>query len=181
MRVIAEVPEIPTAAEGWVVNVSATGGAVVSAPEGTVIDGAVHAWLVEDRPQWDLADPTEGTAPVPGYKQISFLYRVASIDRAGFARSWEDHGPLARRHHPMLWRYTQNVVVQPLLPGTPDIDGIAELTMRLRLDFTDRMYDSDEGRRIIGEDTKRFIDRGRGWRVMAREYRTHGDRFRGAS
>jgi hypothetical protein len=61
--------------------------------------------------------------------------------------------------------------VRPLLPGTPDIDGIAELTMRLRLDFTERMYDSPEGRRVIGEDTKRFIDRSKGWRVMAREFR----------
>jgi hypothetical protein len=177
VRVIAEVPDVPAAAEDWIVNVCPTGGAVVSAPEGAVIAGARRAWLVEDRPQWDFADPAEGTAPVPGYKQISFLYRVGSIDRDRFARCWEEHGPLARRHHPMLWRYTQNVVVRPLLPGTPDIDGIAELTMRLRLDFTERMYDSDEGRRIIGEDTRRYIDRGRGWRVTAREYRTLRDRF----
>jgi len=173
VRVIATFAAPVTTQPGWTVNVCARGeiAAVVSAPADASIEGAVHSWLVEERPQWDGWAPADGRAPVAGYKQISFLHRVAGIDRSAFARCWEEHVALARVHHPMLWRYTQNIVVRPLLPGTPDIDGIAELTMRLRLDFTERMYDSPEGRRVIGEDTKRFIDRTKGWRVMARELR----------
>ena len=180
MRVIATVAGPVRPEPGWIVNVCSDGGSVVSAPADAVVEGAEHAWLVDARPQWDGWVPTDGVAPVAGYKQISFLHRVEGIDRAAFAACWQDHAALARLHHPMLWRYTQNIVVRPLVAGSPDIDGIAELTMRLRLDFTERMYDSAEGRRVIGEDTRRFIDRGRGWRVMAREYRTLDDRFRGA-
>lgn len=152
----------------------------MSAPEGAVIDGAAQAWLVEERSLWDGWSPSDGIAPVAGHKQISFLYRTDGMDRGAFAEAWASHAALARVHHPMLWRYTQNVVVRPLIDGTPDVDGIAELTMRLRLDFTERMYDSAEGRRIIGEDTRRFIDRARGWRVIAREYRTLGGLFESA-
>jgi EthD domain-containing protein len=177
VRVLAWVPGPVAPRAGWVLNRSPS-GTVVSAPPDAVVEGAEQAWLVEDRPQWDGFDG--GADPVPGYKQISFLYRVDTISREDFASRWAAHSALARVHHPMLWRYAQNIVVRPLLPGTPDIDGIAELTMRLRLDFTERMYGSAEGRRIIGEDTRAFIDRSRGWRVMAREYRTAGDLFGGA-
>ncbi len=133
------------------------------------VPGARHAWLVEPRPQWDGF--TGRAAVVPGVKQVTFLYRAASIDRAAFARHWtENHAALARTHHPALWRYRQNVVVDTLLPGTPDIDGIAELGMRLRLDFRERMYDSDEGRRIVGEDVRRFLDLRRSWQLITREH-----------
>ena len=38
------------------------------------------------------------------------------------------------------------------------VDGIAELHFRTREDFDERFYDSDEGRRIIRDDVKKFID-----------------------
>jgi hypothetical protein len=133
--------------------------------------GAADAWLVDRRSQWDGLGDGDGTWPVPGFKQMSFLRRVAPLDHDGFVAAWERHSGLARRHHPALWRYTQNMVVGPLLPETPDIDGIAELTMRLRQDFVDRMYDSAEGQRIIAEDVRGFIDLPAGWRLRTREYR----------
>ncbi|HEY2428647.1 MAG TPA: EthD domain-containing protein, partial [Acidimicrobiales bacterium] len=141
-----------------------------------------EAWLVDTRPQWDglaagvesagrAAGGDEPTRPLPGIKQVSFLRRLPTLDHAGFVAAWERHAGLARRHHPVLWRYTQNMVVRPLTPTTPELDGIADLTMRLRQDFVDRMYDSPEGRRIIGEDVRGFIDVPAGWRLHAREYR----------
>jgi uncharacterized protein (TIGR02118 family) len=135
-----------------------------------LVPTAEQAWLVDEHPQWDGAAPT---APVvPGHKQISFLRRAPIMSHDQFADHWtERHTPLARKHHPALWRYRQNVVREALLPGTPEVDGIAELTMRLRLDFLDRMYDSEEGKRIVGEDIKRFLDLRSSWRLLGREYR----------
>jgi uncharacterized protein (TIGR02118 family) len=136
-------------------------------------EGLQHAWLTEARPQWDGLGPDDGQHPVPGLKQISFLRRAAGIDHDNFASHWSvDHGALARVHHPSFWRYTQNVVVAPLLPGTPELDGIAEITMRLRQDFVDRMYDSPDGARAVAADVATFIDLSAGWRLKTREYRT---------
>jgi len=130
-----------------------------------------RAWLVDEHRQWDGAAGEPFRLPVTGVKRMSFLRRVAGIDHDEFARHWtQHHTGLARRHHPGLWRYTQDVVVRPLLPGTGELDGIAELTMRLRLDFTQLMYDSPEGRRVIAEDVRRFIDLPAGWRLTTREY-----------
>jgi uncharacterized protein (TIGR02118 family) len=133
---------------------------------------AEQAWLVDERPQWDGAGPCDAGAVVPGVKQVTFVRRLPTIDRAEFARHWTDvHAPLARLHHPALWRYQQNVVVRPLLPEMDDdVDGIAELGMRLRLDFSERMYDSPEGRRTIGADVRKFIDLRTSWQVVTREY-----------
>jgi uncharacterized protein (TIGR02118 family) len=122
---------------------------------------ASQAWLVDQRPQWDsFGGPRVPGRPIPGVKQLTFLRRAAGIDRETFASHWSSvHAPLARIHHPALWRYQQNVVMKPLLPGMDDtVDGIAELTMRLRLDFLERMYDSPAGRDIVGADVRTFLD-----------------------
>ena len=37
-------------------------------------------------------------------------------------------------------------------------------------DLQERMYDSDDGRRIVGEDVRKFIDVETGWRVLTTEY-----------
>jgi hypothetical protein len=71
-------------------------------------------------------------------------------------------------------RYIQNVVVEPLTPGAPDIDGIAELSFRSEADRQERMYDSPEGQKIIGADVRQFIDVPRGWRILGREIRLRG-------
>jgi EthD domain len=129
-----------------------------------------EAWLVGTRLKWDGLGADEGTRPVPGVKQVSFLRRVAAISHEDFDEAWTAHVELARVHHPLLWRYTQNMVIRPVVPGSREIDGIAELTMRLRLDFSDRMYDSPEGQAVIATDVRRFIDLRAGWRILAREY-----------
>jgi uncharacterized protein (TIGR02118 family) len=140
-------------------------------PPARVAAGFDQAWLVESRVQWDGATPVAGRV-VPGFKQISFLRRAPEITREEFATHWTDvHAPLARLHHPALWRYTQNVVIRPLRDGmADDVDGIAELTMRLRLDFSERMYDSPEGRRIVGADVRKFLDLRASRMVWAREH-----------
>jgi hypothetical protein len=56
-----------------------------------------------------------------------------------------------------LHDYVQHVVTEALTPGADVIDGVAALGFRTRADFETRFYDSDEGRRVIGEDVRRFL------------------------
>jgi len=120
-------------------------------------------YIVEERAQWD-----DGPAPA-GVTRISFVRRRPDLTRERFADHWTNvHAALARRHHPALWRYVQNVVVAPLTSGAPEIDGIAELGFRSIEDMSARMYDSPEGAAVIRADVDRFIDAGAGWRVLTR-------------
>lgn len=114
-------------------------------------------------------DWPDGTAS-PGIAQCSFVRRLPGLTRAEFAAHWATvHAPLVPTHHPGVARYVQNVVVEPLTPGAPEIDGIAQLSFRTAHDFHERYYDSEAGRRIVGADVATFIDRPRGWRIHARE------------
>lgn len=130
----------------------------------------VTAYAVDERVRIDYdRDWPDGT-PSPGPRRLSFVLRAAGISRDDMARHWGDvHLPLARVHHPAIWRYVQNVVVERLTPDTPDVDGIAELHFHTVDDLRNRFYDSDEGQRIIGEDVARFLDRSKGWRMLAEE------------
>jgi uncharacterized protein (TIGR02118 family) len=142
---------------GWLDD----GDAVPDLPEGA------QAWEVDERVQWD-ADDVE-----PGVKRVSFIRRLPSLDRDAFATYWsERHAPLARRHHPGIRRYVQNVVIAPLTDGTPDIDGIAELSFASIDDMRARLYDSEEGKAAIAADIGRFIDLPAGSRVLVAERAT---------
>jgi uncharacterized protein (TIGR02118 family) len=119
-----------------------------------------EAYLVDEHVQWEL----EAEPPVT---RFSFLHRHPDLTRRQFAHHWSEvHTPLARRHHPCLVRYVQNIVVARLSPDAPDIDGVAELCVRHPDDFVERMYDSPEGREIVGTDVRSFIDLRAGWRVV---------------
>jgi uncharacterized protein (TIGR02118 family) len=94
----------------------------------------------------------------PAVKMVSFMRRAESLSHEQFVRHWtENHTPLATRHHIGLWNYTQNVVRRSLTPGGDAIDGVAELQFRTRADFENKFFDSDEGRKAILADVKRFM------------------------
>jgi uncharacterized protein (TIGR02118 family) len=134
------------------------GDALPSLPAGA------HAWEVDERPQWDDAPG------VAGIKRVIFIHRLPTIDRDAFAAHWsDDHAPLARKHHPTLRRYVQNVVVSRLTDDAPDIDGIAELSFASVDDMRHRMFDSEEGQAVIAADVATFIDLAAGWRVVVAE------------
>jgi uncharacterized protein (TIGR02118 family) len=150
-----------------------TGGpAVLFLPELPSLEGLdAIAYRVEEHLQWDYQRTWPLGQPSPGIKRIAFLQRVPSITREEFARHWtEEHTPLARRHHPTLWRYAQNVMPEPLTPDTPPCDGIVELSFKDPADMTERMYDSAEGREIIDRDVATFLDVKAGWRVISLEH-----------
>jgi uncharacterized protein (TIGR02118 family) len=101
--------------------------------------------------------------------QLSFVRRHADLDRAAFARHWSEvHAPLARVHHPKVVRYAQNVVIDVLTPGAPDVDGVAELTFPSLDDCRHHRYDSPAGQEIVQADVARFLSLGAGWRTIAR-------------
>jgi uncharacterized protein (TIGR02118 family) len=121
----------------------------------------VEVYAVDERVQWD-----RGGANLT---RVSFVRRGRGLSRGEFAEHWTQvHAPLARKHHPTLRRYVQNVVVESVTPGAPAVDGIAELGFRNLKDVHDRMYDSPAGAEIIRRDIQRFLDVPAGWRMLAR-------------
>lgn len=127
-------------------------------------------YVVDEDRRWDRGPAAAEEAPAPGITRLVFLRARPGLTRSQFAEHWRDvHSALAHRHHPALVRYTQNVVVSALTAGEAEVDGIAELSFRSVADMRERMYDSDEGRRIIGHDVRKFIDVAAGWRVLTME------------
>ena len=106
----------------------------------------------------------------PGFVWVTFMRRLESITHDEFASRWCDgHWPLVEKHHPAVWGYTQNVVTAYLTPDAPRWDGIAELHFKTPEDMRDRMYDSEEGKRIIWDDINRFLNPEAGNRFYAEE------------
>ncbi len=127
----------------------------------TPLPERVEAYRVDEQVQWDRGDAV--------VTRISFVRRPRELTHEDFAFHWTQvHAPLARRHHPGICRYVQNVVVHKLTPDAPDVDGIAELGFASLDDFRERMYDSPEGQQIIAADVREFIDVTAGWRMLAR-------------
>jgi uncharacterized protein (TIGR02118 family) len=125
-----------------------------------------EAYQVEERPQWDHGGDR--------VYRIAFVRRATGLTREAFADHWRNtHAPLARRHHPVLVHYVQNIVVARLTPDAPDVDGIAELGFRSVRDVHERMYDSPAGAEIIRRDVRRFLDVASGWRMLARREPPH--------
>jgi uncharacterized protein (TIGR02118 family) len=130
----------------------------------------VAAYRLEERMQWDYERTWSGHR-TPGMKQLSFLVRADGMSRDAFAGHWHDvHAPLARKHHPTIWRYVQDVVLERLTDDSPEIDGLAELSYRSYEDWRDRKYDSDEGQAVIVADIPRFIDTAASWHVLGHEH-----------
>jgi uncharacterized protein (TIGR02118 family) len=130
----------------------------------------VDAYAVDEHVRFDYERTWPDAATSPGPRRISFVRRAEGISRAEMARHWGDvHSKLVPLHHPGVWRYVQNVVVSAVTPNAPDVDGIAELHFRSVDDLHTRFYDSDEGKRIVAEDVRRFLDPGKGWRMLAEE------------
>lgn len=131
-------------------------------------DVPVVAYRVEERVQM----PGPDRLPAAAVVQCSFVRRLPPLTRAEFAAHWNDvHAPLVPVHHPGVVRYVQHVVMEPLTPDAPEVDGIAQLSFATTDDFRDRYYDSEAGRALVGADVATFIDRPRGWRIHAQQTR----------
>jgi len=127
------------------------------------------AYLVEERCL--LMRPREKDRG-GGVVLVSPVYRTRGIDHDAFDAHWRDrHAPLALRHHVGMWEYRQAVVVETLTETAPPFDGIARLGFPSLAKLETRLFDSREGRRIIAEDTARFVDLERSEAAVLREAR----------
>lgn len=117
----------------------------------------VGAYRVEEVVQKNYDWSSPGTC-TPGVKMVCFVRRRPDITHEAYSRHWrERHGPLAVARQPGFWHYVQNHVVERLTGTTPDFDGIGEIHCRSADDALHRSFDSEEGRRLIYEDTQRFM------------------------
>lgn len=83
--------------------------------------------------------------------------RLPALDRAEYARRiLEGHVPLALKHHPGMRHYVVNIVEREPAEG-PAVDSFAELWFDDLESYRRDLYDSEEGRRLIGEDVARFL------------------------
>jgi uncharacterized protein (TIGR02118 family) len=138
--------------------------AIAMMRQDALLPADAEAYVVEERPQWDRGGET--------ITRIAFVRRAAGLTREQFADHWTNvHAPLARKHHPVLVRYVQNIVVEKAAPNAPEVDGIAELGFRTLKDVHQRMYDSPGGAEIIRRDIQRFLDVPAGWRMLAQRAR----------
>lgn len=102
--------------------------------------------------------PEESQSPHTGVSHICRVGRAAGLTMAQFEDHWTRiHRPLAQKHHVGMELYVQSVVRDAFGPGAGAVDGIAELGFRSQEAFAAEMYDSDEGRRIIGADVASFV------------------------
>ena len=91
-------------------------------------------------------------------KLIFLCRRRADLSHEQYAeRLLRGHVPIALRHHPAMRRYVVNVVDQDAVSGSRPIDSIGELSFDSLEDWRDRLYDSDEGREIVGRDVQGFL------------------------
>jgi uncharacterized protein (TIGR02118 family) len=169
---VADVSQEPTgggapSAEA-VVSVHVHPDADAAALAGGLLPGLrTEAYLVDERLIWDRHGDWPLGQRAVGFNRVALVPRRASITHEQFAAHWTDiHGVLAVTHHPGIARYVQNVVTQTLTPGAPEWDGIAELHFVRTTDFTERMYDSPEGRELIRDDVLQFIEPSGGERFL---------------
>jgi len=136
----------------------------------------VWAYNVNELVQWDYDRTWECGQPSPGVKQISFLTRRQGLTLADFEDRWRRlHTPLAKLHHPAIWRYVQNLVQDEVIApnNTSDdlhADGIAELHFRTSRDRQDRFFAKETSRSIIVDDIRQFASLRSVWDLLATEY-----------
>jgi hypothetical protein len=75
-----------------------------------------------------------------------------------------DHVPLALKHHPTMRRYTVNIVRdEEGGASSGPVDSIGQLCFDSLQDYQKRLYDSDEGERLVHEDVSRFMAAATAW------------------
>jgi hypothetical protein len=140
------------------------------AADGAYLFSAMHGYVVDEVVQRGVPRASPLGRPSPGLKQISMLRRRPQLDAAEFRRIYEhEHGPLTLHEHPGLWRYIQNFVIDAVTPDAPPLDAITERHFRSDDDFRTGSYRNDDSRRVLAEDSARFIDKSTAYSVLTRE------------
>jgi hypothetical protein len=131
----------------------------------------VGAYQVNEVVQRDYERTWPAGDVSPGVKIVCLVQRRPDLTHDAYSTHWrERHGPLALAHQPGFWHYVQNHVVNRLTDATPVFDGIGELHFRTTAAVHDGMFDSEEGMRLIFEDTERFMHHEGSTTIPTKEY-----------
>ncbi|MFC6342397.1 hypothetical protein ACFP8W_10430, partial [Nocardioides hankookensis] len=85
----------------------------------------VHAYAVDERRRLDPPEDWDGSR-ADALANVAVLRRPDELDRAEWLRIWMvDHTAVGIRTQ-ATFGYLQNIVLEPLTPGAPRIDGIVE-------------------------------------------------------
>lgn len=129
--------------------------------------GGAHAYATTEHMQKMRPTPAPLGTPTTGIKLVCPVVRRSGMSHAEFVDHWlTRHVPLALQHHPGLIRYVTNVVDTQLSPSGEPWDGFAELHFGSEQAYTDGLFDSASGERVIREDMARFIGRTAAYRVV---------------
>ena len=140
----------------------------LSLPDGVRVVGV---YAVEEVVQKEYERTWGSGEPSPGVKLLCSITSRPGMTHDDFLAHWRNnHGPLAVKHQPGFWHYVQNHVEEPLTDETPFLDGIGALHFREAGDMFTGMYDSEEGQRLIVEDTERFLDNDKNMVLPTKEY-----------
>ena len=108
---------------GFVTVWDADAGAVAEVL-GTVA-ATVHGYRVDERRRLDPPEAWDGSR-ADALANVAVLRRPAELDQAEWLRRWMvDHTAVGIRTQ-ATFGYQQNIVLEPLTPGAPRIDGIVE-------------------------------------------------------
>lgn len=97
--------------------------------------------------------------PSNGISYLYGLYFHDDLPPSAIERMWGNHPETVERVHVGVSRYTQ-WWVQSKSENAPPIGGIAELHFATREDLTERLFDSERGKKEVMTDQKSFIKGG---------------------
>jgi hypothetical protein len=110
-------------------------------------------YRVDERVQRDNERSTMPGERSPGEKLLAPLRRAPGLTHEQFVEHWlGTHSPLALQHVLGMWRYVTNVVLEPVTPRAPEIDGIVEVHY-----LDKRRFASPESEAIMQDDTSRLL------------------------
>ena len=124
MKLVHTDPQMEAVLGVWVDSAAAAARAPFDA---AVADaGWWAAYLVTESEPLANAEPAPLGSRTPGFANLAFLRRPGELDPVTWLSRWQDDHTAVAIETQSTFRYVQDVVVRPLTPGAPPIDGIVE-------------------------------------------------------
>ena len=124
MKLVHSDPQMEAVLGVWVDSAAAAPRA--SFDEAVAGAGWFAAYLVTESEPLPNPTPVPLRERTPGYANLAFLRRPGELDPAEWLSRWQDEHTSVAIETQSTFRYVQDVVVRPLTPGAPSIDGIVE-------------------------------------------------------